>query len=137
MRAAKAFGLFVELQGHRRQGLVHSTAISSDVSFSKEDDEASRAKALDFLYPPGTEVWIKVTKVDEAQQKFGCSMQVWGGSIRWAHTAIGSACLLHVPQQKAGMLALPQAICSCQGTMAPTMWQPLVSGRRGSVHCTG
>lgn len=76
VRAAKAFGLFVELQGHRRQGLVHSTAISTDVSFSKDDDEASRAKALDFLYPPGTDVWIKVIKVDEAQQKFGCSMLV-------------------------------------------------------------
>ena len=76
VRAAKAFGLFVELQGFRRQGLVHSTAISSEVSFSKEDDEADRAKALDFLYPPGTAVWIKVTKVDEAAQKFGCSMQV-------------------------------------------------------------
>ena len=49
MSSAKAFGLFVELTGFRRQGLVHSTAISSDVSFSKDDDEASRAKALDYL----------------------------------------------------------------------------------------
>ena len=108
VRAAKAFGLFVELQGHRRQGLVHSTAISADVSFSKEDDEASRAKALDFLYPPGTEVWVKVTKVDEAQQKFGCSMQVWVLSTSPGPDH-GSACLLYVQQQGTGML--PQTPC--------------------------
>lgn len=49
IKTAKAFGLFVELDGFRRQGLVHFSAISADVQFSREDDDASKAKALDYM----------------------------------------------------------------------------------------
>ena len=52
----KPFGLFVELQGFRRNGLVHNSQISEDVIFSREDDDEAKVQAMEYFAPTGSKV---------------------------------------------------------------------------------
>lgn len=58
--SVRPFGAFVELDGFRRQGLVHHTQVAEDVRFTREDDDAARVHAMEFFLPPGERVWVKV-----------------------------------------------------------------------------
>ena len=52
----RPFGLFVELPGFRRNGLVHNSQISEDVVFSREDDDDVKMKAMEYFAPKGSQV---------------------------------------------------------------------------------
>lgn len=38
--------------------------VANDIRFEKDDDNDIRIKALDYLFPKGHEVWVKVTSVE-------------------------------------------------------------------------
>ena len=50
----RPFGLFVELMGFRRNGLVHNSQISEDVVFSREDDDEAKVQAMEYFAPKGS-----------------------------------------------------------------------------------
>ena len=52
----RPFGLFVELPGYRRNGLVHNSQISEDVVFSREDADDVKMKAMEYFAPQGSQV---------------------------------------------------------------------------------
>ena len=52
----RPFGLFVELMGFRRNGLVHNSQISEDVVFSREDDDEAKVQAMEYFAPKGSKV---------------------------------------------------------------------------------
>ena len=52
----RPFGLFVELPGFRRNGLVHNSQISEDVVFSREDEDDAKVTAMEYFVPKGSQV---------------------------------------------------------------------------------
>lgn len=52
----RPFGLFVELQGYRRHGLVHNSQITEEMTFSRDDEDDAKVKAMDFFAPVGSQV---------------------------------------------------------------------------------
>lgn len=61
----KPFGIFVKLKDYRRHVLVHQTQVSDEIQFSREDEDQLKIKALEYMCPPGEEVWVKVVEVNE------------------------------------------------------------------------
>eukprot|EP00798_Chlamydomonas_sp_ICE-L_P020709 gene20709-27518_t len=76
----KPFGLFLSVDGYRRQVLVHHSQVDEGVRFEREDDDETKVKALDFLFPKGASVYVKVTEVNEDGNRPG-EMRV-SGSMR-------------------------------------------------------
>lgn len=54
--SVRPFGLFVELPGFRRNGLVHNSQISEDMVFSREDDDEAKVQAMEYFAPKGSQV---------------------------------------------------------------------------------
>lgn len=52
----RPFGVFVALAGYRRHGMVHSSQVSADITFSREDEDDMKVKTMDFYASPGSEV---------------------------------------------------------------------------------
>ena len=59
MQSVRPFGVFVALAGYRRHGMVHSSQVSSDLSFSREDEDEMKVKAMDFYATTGSEVTMR------------------------------------------------------------------------------
>ncbi|BDA46039.1 probable nucleolar protein of 40 kDa [Coccomyxa sp. Obi] len=79
VRNIRPFGVFVEMEGYRRHGLVHNSQISEEVSFSRDDEDEAKVKAMEFFAPVGSQVWVKVVEVRDdgsGQPKINCSMKV-------------------------------------------------------------
>ncbi len=57
VRNIRPFGVFVEMEGYRRHGLVHNSQISEEVSFSREDEDEAKVKAMEFFAPVGSQVY--------------------------------------------------------------------------------
>ena len=62
--------------------------VSDEIKFEKSDLEEDRHKALDFLFPQGLKVWVKVTAV-EPDQRGGTDVRV-NGSMRAVSQSDGS-----------------------------------------------
>eukprot|EP00884_Botryococcus_braunii_P001360 jgi/Botrbrau1/11224/Bobra.0075s0020.1 len=76
VQSVRPFGVFVELPGWRRHGLIHHSQVSEEVSFARDDEDDVRVKALDFYLPRGSQVWVKVLEVREdpnGNLKINCS----------------------------------------------------------------
>lgn len=54
----RPFGAFIELEGFRRHGLVHNNQISEEVTFSREDEDEAKMKAMEFFAPVGSKVCL-------------------------------------------------------------------------------
>ena len=54
--SVRPFGLFVELPGFRRNGLVHNSQISEEISFSREDEDDAKVTAMEYFTPKGSQV---------------------------------------------------------------------------------
>ena len=52
----RPFGVFVEMAGYRRHGLVHNSQVSEDMAFSREDEDEAKVKAMEFCAPVGSQV---------------------------------------------------------------------------------
>ncbi|KAL3145372.1 hypothetical protein ABBQ38_001624 [Trebouxia sp. C0009 RCD-2024] len=78
VQSIRPFGIFVALRGYRRHGMVHCSQVSDELSLSREDEDDSKVKAMEFFCPHGSEVWVKVTEVREeggGAFKVACSMK--------------------------------------------------------------
>ena len=49
-------GLFVNLEGYQRHGLVHCSQVSEEISFGQEDDDDDKIAALEYFYPTAAKV---------------------------------------------------------------------------------
>lgn len=75
----KPYGLFVQLQGYRRNGLVHSSQVSEHMGFTREDADEDKVAALAGVVSVGEAVWVKVVELEagpEGRTKVGCSMRL-------------------------------------------------------------
>lgn len=73
----RPFGVFVEMRGYARHGLVHCSQIANECQFSREDDDDVRNKALEHFAPVGSDCWVKVLEVRDEPlgPKISCSMR--------------------------------------------------------------
>ncbi|GFR46504.1 hypothetical protein Agub_g8085, partial [Astrephomene gubernaculifera] len=76
----RPFGIFLALPGYRRHVLVHNSQVSDELRFNREDDEDAKVKALEFYFPRGEQVWVKITEV-APDDRNPAEMRV-NGSIR-------------------------------------------------------
>jgi len=56
VQSVRPFGVFVALSGFRRHGMVHSSQVADEVTFSREDEDEMKVKTMDFYAPAGSEV---------------------------------------------------------------------------------
>jgi polyribonucleotide nucleotidyltransferase len=56
VRNIRPFGLFVDLEGFRRNGLVHNSQISEEIAFTREDEDDAKVKAMEYFVPVGSKV---------------------------------------------------------------------------------
>lgn len=54
--SVRPFGVFVRPDGHPQDALVHASQVNEQLSFSREDEEADKVKALEFFAPPKSQV---------------------------------------------------------------------------------
>ncbi|KAK9817647.1 hypothetical protein WJX72_000130 [[Myrmecia] bisecta] len=74
VHSVKPVGLFVQLIGFRQQALVHNSQISDELSFSRDDDDLDKVKAMQYFAPPNSQVFVKVSDIRE-DGKISCSMR--------------------------------------------------------------
>jgi hypothetical protein len=92
VRNVRPFGVFVELQGYRRHGLVHNSQVSEDIAFSREDEDEAKVKAMEFFAPLGSQVWRWHTPCRAAQHacmQLGCLVSCMRRALRMH----GAACM--------------------------------------------
>ena len=77
VHSAVPFGVFVQMDGYRKYGLVHFSQISDHLGFTGGDNDAERVAAISDIVPQGERVWVKVVDVtsDERGPKVGCSIK--------------------------------------------------------------
>lgn len=56
MKNIRPFGVFVSLPGFARDGLIHHSHISEELSFSREDEDEMKVKGMQFFVPEGSQV---------------------------------------------------------------------------------
>ena len=60
----EAYGLFVKLEGFRKNGLVHFSQVSNHLEMpGREEPDDAKVRALGEGYSIGDAVWIKVVDV--------------------------------------------------------------------------
>ena len=61
--SVRPFGVFVRMDGYARDGLVHCTQVSDELTFSREDTDDAKVMAMEYFHPPRSDVWVKVVEV--------------------------------------------------------------------------
>jgi hypothetical protein len=54
--SVRPFGVFVRPAGHPQDALVHASQVNEQLSFSRDDEDADKVKALEFFAPPHSQV---------------------------------------------------------------------------------
>jgi ribosomal protein S1 len=54
--SVRPFGVFVRPEGHPQDALVHASQVNEQLSFSREDEDGDKVKALEFFAPPHSQV---------------------------------------------------------------------------------
>lgn len=114
VQSIRPFGIFVALHGYRRHGMVHCSQVSEELSLSRDDEDDTKVKAMEFFCPPASEVrhclilcvlhlllaqrscyfslwqvWVKVSEIREeggGAFKVACSMKVcYVFCISWSY----------------------------------------------------
>jgi len=67
----RPFGVFVDLPTYQRQALIHSSQISEEVHFGRDDDDDMKMKALEFFCPRGEEVYVKIIEIRDNDNRRG------------------------------------------------------------------
>lgn len=75
--SVRPFGVFVELPGYRKQGLVHHSQVSEELRLGRDDEDEAKVKSLEYFAPPGEPAFVKVVEVkgEGRDLKVGCSMK--------------------------------------------------------------
>lgn len=61
--SVRPFGVFVKPSGKSRDGLVHCSQVSDELTFTREDSDDAKVMAMEYFFPKGTEVFVKVLDV--------------------------------------------------------------------------
>ena len=61
--SVRPFGVFVRPVGKARDGLVHCSQVSDELTFAREDSDDAKVMAMEYFFPRGAEVWVKVLDV--------------------------------------------------------------------------
>ncbi|KXZ49883.1 hypothetical protein GPECTOR_19g334 [Gonium pectorale] len=88
VHTVRPFGIFVALPGYKRHVMVHNTQVSDELRFTREDDDEAKVKALEFYFPRGEQVWVKVMEVTPDDRN-PAEMRV-NGSMRAVDQATGT-----------------------------------------------
>lgn len=78
VRSVRPFGIFVQMEGYRNDGLVHLSQVSDHEVTNRDDSEEAKVKALSSVADEGEQVWVKVVSVqveEDGKTKIGCSMK--------------------------------------------------------------
>ena len=65
-RAVKPVGVFVDIRGFRRGGLVHRTQISQYLDVPRDADDEEKIRVISGVVAEGDDVWVKVVEVETA-----------------------------------------------------------------------
>lgn len=81
VQSIRPFGVFVRLEGFRRQGLVHASQISDHLFLGRDDTDEEKAAEIGAVLAVGEPVWVKVVEVDENSERggpprIGCSIKL-------------------------------------------------------------
>jgi predicted RNA-binding protein with RPS1 domain len=57
----RAFGVFVEMHGFRRWGLVHLSQLSNHWESNREDSDEQKIDAIKGVVSEGEQIWVKVS----------------------------------------------------------------------------
>lgn len=81
VKRVKPFGFFIQLEGFRRQGLVHWSQVSEDLHLRAEESDAQKEEAIRRLYKEG-KVGVVVESVvgGEGGRKEKSTTREWGGT---------------------------------------------------------
>jgi len=63
VRRVQPYGIFVEIDGFSRHGLVHNSEVDDLLQFQREDADEDKVKAMEWVAPVGKRVQIKVVEV--------------------------------------------------------------------------
>jgi len=75
----KPYGLFVSLDGYRRNGLVHSSQVSEHLRLGRDEADEEKVAALLGVVSVGDSVFVKLVEIepgDGGRLKLGCSMKL-------------------------------------------------------------
>ena len=61
--SVRPFGIFVRMDGFRRDGLVHCTHVGEELTFRREDSDDAKVMAMEYFHPKDASVWVKVIDV--------------------------------------------------------------------------
>lgn len=80
IKGFRPFGVFVELQGYRRWGMVHLSQLSNHMESSRDDSDEQKVEAMKGVVSEGEQVWVKVVEVREddntGRTRIGCSVKL-------------------------------------------------------------
>jgi len=80
IKGMRPFGVFVELQGYRRWGMVHLSQLSNHMESSRDDSDEQKVEAMKGVVSEGEQVWVKVVEVREDENtgrtRIGCSLKL-------------------------------------------------------------
>lgn len=65
VKRIEAYGVFVQLDGFRKHGLVHSSQVSNYLSFTRDDSDEEKKAELAGIVAVGDVVWVKVVEVGQ------------------------------------------------------------------------
>eukprot|EP00873_Tetraselmis_striata_P025706 jgi/Tetstr1/445970/TSEL_000299.t1 len=78
VKSIKPYGLFVQLDGWRRYGLVPNSQVSDHLGLTRDDSDAEKVATLEGVVSVEERIWVKVveTTEDERGVRIGCSMKL-------------------------------------------------------------
>jgi len=78
VRTIKPYGIFVQLDGWRRYGLVSMMQVSDHMGIGRDDSDEEKIAALQGVVSLEERIWVKVVEVtgDERGLRIGCSMKL-------------------------------------------------------------
>lgn len=69
MHSVRPFGVFVELPGYRRHGMVHHSQVADEIMLGREEPDEDKVRALEWAAAPGTEVHIALNQTSALGHK--------------------------------------------------------------------
>eukprot|EP00898_Chlorokybus_atmophyticus_P003743 jgi/Chlat1/436/Chrsp103S01017 len=75
--SVRPFGVFVQMEGFRKHGLVHISQVSDYEVAKRDADDAAKVAALSQVVAEGESIWVKVVSVKDegGNVKVGCSIK--------------------------------------------------------------
>eukprot|EP00877_Chromochloris_zofingiensis_P006031 jgi/Chrzof1/1681/Cz10g17030.t1 len=80
VKRIEPYGVFVQLEGYRKFGLVHASQVSNYLDFGPEDTDEDKRRGIGEVVAVGDPVYVKVVEVSEDPSgrgpRIGCSIKL-------------------------------------------------------------